>query len=115
MLPKSLGETRNYSEIVQNEKFEGEIKYENLNDVNEREAIVQSIENFGADPINKSTDKNNYLLKTQLKNYSHGGTESENVGDKLMELNKQVRELDPSGVDWSNNGLMSKFFNPVKP
>ena len=85
-----------------------------LNDVNEREAIVQSIENFGADPINKSTDKNNYLLKTQLKNYSHGGTESENVGDKLMELNKQVRELDPSGVDWSNNGLMSKFFNPVK-
>ena len=85
-----------------------------LNDVNEREAIVKSIENFGAEPINKSSDKNNYLLKTQLKNYSHGGSESENVGDKLMELNKQVRELDPSGVDWSNSGLMSKFFNPVK-
>ncbi|RAP49066.1 MAG: toxic anion resistance protein, partial [Methanosphaera sp. rholeuAM270] len=79
-----------------------------LNDVNKREAIVKSIENFGAEPINKSSDKNNYLLNTQLKNYTRGGNESENVGEKLMELNRQVRELDPSNVDWANNGIMSK-------
>ncbi len=85
-----------------------------LNDVDKREAIVKSIENFGSEPINKSSDKNNYLLKTQLKNYKHGGSESENVGDKLMELNQQVRDLDPSNVDWANNGIMSKFFDPVK-
>ena len=50
----------------------------------------------------------------QLKNYTQAGSESENVGDKLIELNRQVRELDPSNVDWANNGIMSKFVNPVK-
>ena len=85
-----------------------------LNDINEREAIVKSIENFGADPINKSTEKNQALLNTQLKNYTYGGSESKNVSDKLLELNKQVKELDPSTVDWANNGIMSKFFDPVK-
>ncbi len=85
-----------------------------LNDLDQREDIVKSIENFGAEPINKSSEKNNYLLNMQLKNYTQGGTESENVGDKLIELNRQVRELDPSNVDWANNGIMSKFVNPVK-
>ena len=46
-----------------------------------REAIVKSIENFGADPINKSTEKNQALLNTQLKNYTYGGSESKNVSD----------------------------------
>ncbi len=36
------------------------------------------------------------------------------MSDKLLELNKQVKELDPSTVDWANNGIMSKFFDPVK-
>lgn len=85
-----------------------------LDDVNERESIVKSIENFGTEPIKKSTEKNQALLNTQLKNYKHGGSESENVSDKLLELNKQVKELDPSNVDWANNGIMSKFFDPVK-
>ncbi|MBE6493732.1 MAG: toxic anion resistance protein [Methanosphaera stadtmanae] len=85
-----------------------------LDDVNQRESIIKSIENFGVDPINKSTEKNQALLNTQLKNYTEGGTESKNVSDKLLELNKQVKELDPSNVDWANNGIMSKFFDPVK-
>ena len=85
-----------------------------LDDVNKRESIVNSIENFGVDSINKSSDKNNTLLKTQLKNYKQGGSESDNVSEKLLELNQQVRELDPSKVDWANSGIMSKFVNPVK-
>ena len=52
-----------------------------LNDVDKREDIVKSIENFGAEPISKSSNKNNYLLNTQLKNYTRGGSESENVGE----------------------------------
>ena len=85
-----------------------------LNDVNERDAILRSIENFGMDSMNKSSDKNNSLLNAQLKNYARGGNESENVSVKLLELNKQVKELDPSNVDWTNSGIMSKFFDPVK-
>lgn len=85
-----------------------------LNDVEEREAILKSIENFGVDSMNKSSDKNNSLLNAQLKNYTKGGNESENVSEKLIELNRQVRDLDPSNVDWTNSGIMSKFFDPVK-
>ena len=85
-----------------------------LDDVNQRESIVKSIESFGVEPINKSTEKNQTLLNSQLKNYATGGTESKNVSDKLLELNRQVKELDPSNVDWANNGIMSKFFDPVK-
>ncbi len=85
-----------------------------LDDVNERDAILRSIENFGLDSMNKSSDKNNALLNAQLKNYTKGGNESENVSEKLIELNKQVKELDPSNVDWTNSGIMSKFIDPVK-
>lgn len=85
-----------------------------FDDVNEREAIIKSIEDFGVESMNKSSDKNNNLLNTQLKNYKQGGNESENVSEKLLELNKQVKELDPSNVDWTNSGIMSKFIDPVK-
>ncbi|MBQ6219706.1 MAG: toxic anion resistance protein [Methanosphaera sp.] len=85
-----------------------------LDDVNERDAILRSIEDFGVDSMNKSSDKNNSLLNAQLKNYTKGGNESENVSEKLIELNRQVKDLDPSRVDWTNSGIMSKFVDPVK-
>lgn len=85
-----------------------------LDDVNERDAILRSIEDFGVDSMNKSSDKNNSLLNAQLKNYTKGGNESENVSEKLLELNRQVKDLDPSRVDWTNSGIMSKFVDPVK-
>lgn len=84
-----------------------------FDNVQEREKIIKPLENFGISAITNSTTRNN-LLNTRLKDLNKGGNDAKDIGNNLMKLNRQVEELNPTGIDFLDKGLLSKLFNPVK-
>lgn len=103
------------TEKIQNRADENAIAIFNadFNDVTEREKIIKPLDNFGIITINRSAAKNN-LLNTRLKDFSKGGDDAEDIGNNLMKLNRQIEELNPTGIDFLDKGLLGKLFNPVK-
>lgn len=84
-----------------------------LNNPAEREKIVRPLENFGLNDMSRSTAKNE-LLSTRFVDLSKSGKDAENIGDKLSELNYQMKDLDPSKVDFTKKGVLGDIFNPVR-
>ena len=84
-----------------------------LNDPVQRENILKPLDNFGLNEMERSSQKNQ-LLSTRFVDLSKGSSESENIGDKLSELNFQMKDLDPSKVDFTKKGVLGDIFNPVR-
>ena len=84
-----------------------------LNNPTEREKIMKPLEDFGLNDMARSSQRNK-LLSTRFIDLEKGGTESENIGDKLSELNLQMKDLDPSKVDFTKKGVFGDLFNPVR-
>ena len=78
-----------------------------------RADIRNAIEAFGTDVVKKSAQKNE-LLKTRLAELSKAGEEGGMVAQGLEELSRQMKDLDPSGIDFTKKGLFGKIFNPVR-
>lgn len=49
--------------------------------------------------MSKSASKNE-LLSTRFADFSKSGEDANNIGDKLSELNIQLKDLDPSHVNF---------------
>ena len=79
----------------------------------EREKIIRPIETFGAGEIERSAAKNE-LLATRFVDFKKGGSESDNIGDKLAELNLELKDLDPSGIDFAKKGFLGHLTDPVR-
>lgn len=75
--------------------------------------ILKSIEDFGMETMTKSTIKNT-LTSVSMKEFSAAGNSSSQVAEDLMKLEKAIKDIDPSGVDFSRKGFLGRFFNPVK-
>lgn len=84
-----------------------------LNNPTERENIIRPLENFGVNDMSRSASKNE-LLSTRFADLSKSGKDAENIGDKLSELNYQMKDLDPSKVDFTKKGVLGDIFNPVR-
>lgn len=84
-----------------------------LDSLEERRNIAQTIDNFGKDIVEKSAAKNKILEKS-LCELSKTGSEGGQVVDSLSKLSREMKELDPSAVNFNDNGLFSKMFSPVK-
>ncbi len=84
-----------------------------LGSLNDRRAIVSSIETFGTDIVTKSTQKNE-LLNVRLVDLSKMGGENGEVVNGLSQLQMQMKDLDPSGVDFAKKGPLGKLFNPIR-
>ena len=63
--------------------------------------------------MTKSSQKNE-LLATRFVDISKGGQDAENIGDKLSELDRQMRDLDPSKIDFTKKGVLGNLMNPVR-
>lgn len=90
-----------------------EIMQIDLDSLEERRNIANTIENFGKDIVVKSSDKNKMLEKT-LADLSKTGSEGGQVVDSLAKLNREMKELDPSGVNFNNDSFFGRMFNPVR-
>jgi len=54
------------------------------------------------------------MLSTRFVDLSKGGKDADNIGNKLMELDKQMKDLDPSKVDFTKKGVLGSIMNPVR-
>ena len=84
-----------------------------LNNPYEREKIIEPIDKFGINDMDKSS-KQNELLTHRLADFSNGGEDANNIGEKIIQLDKQLQQLDPAQVDFSKKGILKKLQNPVK-
>lgn len=78
-----------------------------------RREIVSSIDSFGNDIVEKSTRKNE-LLNVRLADLSKMGGENGEVVNGLAQLQTQMKDLDPSGIDFVKTGVLGKLFNPIR-
>lgn len=95
------------------EENASEVMKIDLDSLEERRNIANIIESFGKDIVVKSSEKNKMLEKT-LADLSKTGNEGGEVVDSLAKLNREMKELDPSGVNFNNDSFFGKMFNPVK-
>jgi uncharacterized protein YaaN involved in tellurite resistance len=75
--------------------------------------ILQSIESFGADSMKNSAAKNS-LLQVTVGSLSKDGDEGGVVAKGLMDLNRELKDLDPCLIDFTKTGIFGKLFNPVR-
>lgn len=84
-----------------------------MESLEKRRAILQSIDSFGMGTMRSSSEKNN-LLQVSVGNLSKLGDEGGQVAHGLTELQLQLKDLDPSVVDFAKTGLLGKLFNPLR-
>jgi uncharacterized protein YaaN involved in tellurite resistance len=84
-----------------------------LNDVAGKRQFIDSIETFGAGTM-KALDGKNHLLKTSVGNLAKSGDEGGEISASLMALSKEIKDLDPSGLDFAKKGVLGKLTNPVR-
>ncbi len=78
-----------------------------------RKEILQSIDSFGMNTMKSSSDKNT-LLQVSVGNLSKTGDEGGQVAKGLSELHTQLKDLDPSAIDFAKRGFLGKLFNPLR-
>ncbi len=84
-----------------------------LDALDDKRTIVQSIEAFGMGTMQQSSQKN-ALLKVTVGALSQSGSEGGQVSKSLVDLQHELKDLDPSLIDFAQNGLLGKLFNPIK-
>ncbi|MNO21620.1 Toxic anion resistance protein (TelA) [compost metagenome] len=84
-----------------------------MDSLEKRRSVLQSIDSFGMNTMRSSSEKN-ALLQVSVGNLSKTGDEGGQVAKGLTELQMQLKDLDPSAVDFAKNGILGKFFNPLR-
>ncbi|HWQ89699.1 MAG TPA: toxic anion resistance protein [Desulfitobacteriaceae bacterium] len=90
-----------------------EIMTLDINEFAKKKDVLQSIESFGAGSMKNSATRNS-LLQVTVGNLSKGGDEGGVVAQGLMALNREIKDLDPSLIDFTKTGVLGKLFNPVR-
>ena len=84
-----------------------------LNNPQAREQILKPLDIFGLKEMSKSA-AHNEMLSTRFVDLTKGGKDADNIGEQLIELNKQMKDLDPSKVDFAKKGVLGNLMNPVR-
>ena len=84
-----------------------------MTSLEERSTVLKGIEEFGLETIRKSSEKNS-LLQVPIKDLSKLGGEGSEVAEGLVALQREMKHLDPSLIDFSKTGFLGKFFNPIR-
>lgn len=90
-----------------------EIMALDLNSLEKRKSVLSSIEEFGIDTLQTSAKKNE-LLQTSVGNLSKMGGEGGEVAASLLDLQQEIKDLDPSLIDFTKRGILGKIFNPMR-
>lgn len=84
-----------------------------MTSLEERSTVLKGIEEFGLETIRKSSEKNS-LLQVPIKDLSKLGGEGSEVAEGLLALQREMKNLDPSLIDFTKTGFLGKFFNPIR-
>ncbi len=75
--------------------------------------VIKSIESLGAETIKRSKAKNS-LLQMKVGQLSKDGDDGSLVAKGLVDLQRELRDLDPSLIDFTRTGILGKLFDPVR-
>lgn len=95
------------------EKQTNEIMTVDIDSIEQRRQFAEVIETFGEDVMKQSVKKNSILDK-RMTSLANDGGGAEQVALSLEELTMKMRDLDPSGYDFAEQGLLGKIFNPIR-
>ena len=84
-----------------------------LDSLDDRKQITSMINEMGTDLMFKSQEKSK-LLNVRMGDLSKIGGENGAIASDLTKLSDEMKGLDPSAINFSNNKLLNKFVNPVK-
>ena len=84
-----------------------------FNNPNERQNILKPLDDFGISTISRSASRNK-LLTTRFADFDKGGEDAGAVGEKLSQLDIQMKNLDPNMLDFTKKGFLGNVFNPVR-
>lgn len=84
-----------------------------MDSLEDRKLILKSIDEFGLDTIQRSSQKN-ALLEVSIKNLSKIGDEGGEVAVGLTELQRAMKDLDPSMIDFTKKGFFGRLSNPIR-
>ncbi len=90
-----------------------EIMTLDIDELAKKKHILQSIESFGADSMKGSAAKNS-LLQATVGSLSKDGDEGSIVAKGLVDLQRELKDLDPSLIDFTKTGVLGKVFNPIR-
>ncbi len=84
-----------------------------IDELAKKRYILKSVESFGAESMKSSAAKNS-MLQVTVGDLSKNGDDGGVVAKGLMELTRELKDLDPSLIDFTKTGILGKFFNPVR-
>lgn len=90
-----------------------EIMNLDIESLEKRRAILKTIEDYGMDTLKRSSQKNS-LLQISVGNLSKTGDEGGAVSKGLLDLHREIKDLDPSLIDFTKTGILGKLFNPIR-
>jgi uncharacterized protein YaaN involved in tellurite resistance len=90
-----------------------EIMTLDIDEFAKKKDILGSIESFGADSMKLAATKNS-LLQVTVGNLSKNGDEGGIVAKGLMDLQRELKDLDPSLIDFTRTGILGKLFDPIR-
>ncbi|MCL1791876.1 MAG: toxic anion resistance protein [Peptococcaceae bacterium] len=84
-----------------------------LEAMEQKRNILKSIDSFGMDNM-QSSARRNTLLQTTVGKLSKSGDEGSVVSKSLGDLHREIKNLDPSFLDFTKSGALGKVFNPIR-
>ncbi len=90
-----------------------EIMALDMDSLEKRKSVLKSIDSFGMNTLQDSA-KRSAALKVTVGNFSKMGDEGGTVAKGLLDLQREIKDLDPSIVDFAKTGFLSKFYNPIR-
>jgi len=75
--------------------------------------MLSAIEQFGMDSLQKSSRKNT-LLQSTVGKLARDGEEGSMISKGLADLQREIKDLDPSALDFAKGGFLGNLFNPVR-
>lgn len=111
---EALVETKEQKELREAaERNVANIMAVDLDNLSMRHDLLGSIEGYGVDTMRQSSNQNT-LIQASIGTLSKSGDEGSLVAQGLVDLSDQIKSLDPSVINFSNNSFLGKLFNPLK-
>lgn len=90
-----------------------EIMTLDMDSLEKRKLILESVEFFGMDTLQTSAKKNS-LLQVAVGDFSKMGDEGGVVAKGLLDLQREIKDLDPNMIDFAKTGFLGRIFNPLR-
>lgn len=84
-----------------------------VDELAKKKYILQSIESFGTASM-KSSAARNSLLQVTVGNLSKDGDEGGLVAKGLLDLQREIKNLDPSIIDFTRTSILRRLFDPIR-